>query len=51
MYNQALKIRQEVGDRPKEALSRYRIATIKQKQGNFEEAIAQIETALTIIED
>lgn len=51
LYHQALKIRQEVGDRPKEALSRYRVATVERKQGNFEAAIAQIETALTIIED
>jgi CHAT domain-containing protein/Tfp pilus assembly protein PilF len=51
LYHQSLKIRQEVGDRPKEALSRYRVATVERKQGNFEAAIAQIETALTIIED
>ncbi|HEY9863504.1 MAG TPA: CHAT domain-containing tetratricopeptide repeat protein [Candidatus Obscuribacterales bacterium] len=51
LYHQALKIRQEVGDRPKEALSRYRVATVERKQGNFEAAIAEIERALTIIED
>ncbi|OIP73044.1 MAG: hypothetical protein AUK43_01505 [Oscillatoriales cyanobacterium CG2_30_40_61] len=51
LYHQSLKIRQEVGDRPKEALSRYRIATVERKQGKFEAAIAEIETALTLIED
>ncbi|CAD5978582.1 CHAT domain-containing tetratricopeptide repeat protein [Planktothrix agardhii] len=51
LYHQSLKIRQEIGDRPKEALSRYRVATVERKQGNFADAIAQMETALTIIED
>ncbi|WRH68497.1 MAG: CHAT domain-containing tetratricopeptide repeat protein [Planktothrix sp. GU0601_MAG3] len=51
LYHQSLKIRQEIGDQPKEALSRYRVATVERKKGNFAEAIAQIETALTIVED
>ncbi|SKB15676.1 conserved exported hypothetical protein [Planktothrix sp. PCC 11201] len=51
LYHQSLKIRQEIGDRPKEALSRYRVATVERKQGNFAEAIAQMETVLTLIED
>ncbi len=50
-YNQALPLRESVGDRPKEALTRYRIAIALRHQGQLDNALTEIETAIAIAED
>jgi len=50
-YSQALPLRQSVGDRPKEALTRYRIAIALRQQGQLDNALTEIETAIAIAED
>ena len=50
-YNQALPLRRAVGDRGGEANTLFNFAYLKRNQGNLSEALTDIETAITIVED
>ncbi|MFM8295485.1 MAG: CHAT domain-containing protein, partial [Microcystaceae cyanobacterium] len=49
-YQQSLKLRQQIGDRPKESISRYSLAQLYAQQGKFPQAKQEIEQAIKIIE-
>ncbi|CAD5978954.1 hypothetical protein PCC9214_04448 [Planktothrix tepida] len=50
-YNQALPLSRVVGDREGEAATLFNFAYLKRNQGNLSEALTDIETAITIVED
>jgi CHAT domain-containing protein/tetratricopeptide (TPR) repeat protein len=50
-YNQALPLLRAVGDREGEALNLFNFAYLKRSQGNLTEALTDIESAITIVED
>jgi tetratricopeptide (TPR) repeat protein len=49
-YNQSLYFSRQLGDRFNEAITLYNIALLNSDRGNIDEAIAQLEAALTILE-
>ncbi|WP_016953021.1 DUF2225 domain-containing protein [Anabaena sp. PCC 7108] len=50
-YHQALPLRRMIGDRRGEAFTLYNLAYLQRKQGNLNEALIQMQTAIKIIEN
>jgi CHAT domain-containing protein/Flp pilus assembly protein TadD len=50
-YNQSLPLSRATGDKAQEAATLYNLAYLESSRGNLNEALAQSEAAITIIED
>ena len=50
-YSQSLPLSRATGDKATEALTLHNLAYLERSQGNLNEALTQIEAAITIIED